>query len=539
MKTARLAAAVAFALAGLVHAQDTNPPQLPQQGLPQLPQPLPPSAPTPGTPPSPAVATPSATTAPALPAVENSVVKIFSTVRAPDPYKPWAKQSPRDITGSGVIIEGKRILTNAHVVGYASQVEVQASQSGDKVPAKVIALARGLDLAVLELEDNSFFDKRPPVQRAAVLPDVREAVYAYGYPVGGNSLSTTRGIVSRVEFVGYGSFSSGLRIQIDAPINPGNSGGPVIAGDKMIGLAFSMAAGAQNIGYVIPNEEIELFLKDVADGRYDGKPLLHDSIQTLENPALRQYLKLDKSVEGAVVHRPYKTDASWPLKEWDVITHIGEYPIDNQGMVKLGSNLRVRFQYRIQQVAKNGKVPMTIVRGGKTMKVEVPTSGPRPLLIPDLNGGYPSYFVYGPVTFTRATAEFMASLASNAAAMNAYSFNASPLVTRRGDSPDATREELVVISGPFFPNRLVTGYGNRVGSVVDTVNGTRIRSLAHLVSTLRDLKDEHVVFKFDQRYGESLILPRKAALDATEGILSDNGIRMQGSEDMMKVWGGK
>ena len=539
MKTARLAAAVAFALAGLVHAQDTNPPQLPQQGLPQLPQPLPPSAPTPGTPPSPAVATPSATTAPALPAVENSVVKIFSTVRAPDPYKPWAKQSPRDITGSGVIIEGKRILTNAHVVGYASQVEVQASQSGDKVPAKVIALARGLDLAVLELEDNSFFDKRPPVQRAAVLPDVREAVYAYGYPVGGNSLSTTRGIVSRVEFVGYGSFSSGLRIQIDAPINPGNSGGPVIAGDKMIGLAFSMAAGAQNIGYVIPNEEIELFLKDVADGRYDGKPLLHDSIQTLENPALRQYLKLDKSVEGAVVHRPYKTDASWPLKEWDVITHIGEYPIDNQGMVKLGSNLRVRFQYRIQQVAKNGKVPMTIVRGGKTMKVEVPTSGPRPLLIPDLNGGYPSYFVYGPVTFTRATAEFMASLASNAAAMNAYSFNASPLVTRRGDSPDATREELVVISGPFFPNRLVTGYGNRVGSVVDTVNGTRIRSLAHLVSTLRDLKDEHVVFKFDQRYGESLILPRKAALDATEGILSDNGIRTQGSEDMMKVWGGK
>lgn len=539
MKTARLAAAVAFALAGLVHAQDTNPPQLPQQGLPQLPQPLPPSAPTPGTPPSPAVATPSATTAPALPAVENSVVKIFSTVRAPDPYKPWAKQSPRDITGSGVIIEGKRILTNAHVVGYASQVEVQASQSGDKVPAKVIALARGLDLAVLELEDNSFFDKRPPVQRAAVLPDVREAVYAYGYPVGGNSLSTTRGIVSRVEFVGYGSFSSGLRIQIDAPINPGNSGGPVIAGDKMIGLAFSMAAGAQNIGYVIPNEEIELFLKDVADGRYDGKPLLHDSIQTLENPALRQYLKLDKSVEGAVVHRPYKTDASWPLKEWDVITHIGEYPIDNQGMVKLGSNLRVRFQYRIQQVAKNGKVPMTIVRGGKSMKVEVPTSGPRPLLIPDLNGGYPSYFVYGPVTFTRATAEFMASLASNAAAMNAYSFNASPLVTRRGDSPDATREELVVISGPFFPNRLVTGYGNRVGSVVDTVNGTRIRSLAHLVSTLRDLKDEHVVFKFDQRYGESLILPRKAALDATEGILSDNGIRTQGSEDMMKVWGGK
>ncbi|MCC2958449.1 trypsin-like peptidase domain-containing protein [Massilia sp. IC2-477] len=523
MKTARLAAAVAFALAGLVHAQDTTPPP----------------SPTPGTPPSPAVATPSATTAPALPAIENSVVKIFATVRRPDPYKPWSKQSPADVTGSGVIIEGKRILTNAHVVGYASQVEVQASQSGDKVSAKVIALARGLDLAVLELDDPSFFDKRPPVQRAAVLPDVREAVFAYGYPVGGNSLSTTRGIVSRVEFVGYGSFSSGLRIQIDAPINPGNSGGPVIAGDKMIGLAFSMAANAQNIGYVIPNEEIELFLKDVADGRYDGKPLLHDSVQTLENPALRQYLKIDKSVEGALVHRPYKTDASWPLKEGDIITHIGEYPIDNQGMVKLGANLRVRFQYRIQQLAKNGKVPMTVIRGGKPVKIEVPTSGPRPLLIPDLNGGYPSYFVYGPVVFTRATNEFLSFLASSAPMANVYAFNDSPLMTQRGDSPDAAREELVVISGPFFPHKLVTGYSNRFGSVVESVNGTRIRSLAHLVTVLRDLKDEFVVFKFDQRFGENLILPRKAALDATEGILSDNGIRTQGSEDMMKVWGGK
>ncbi|WP_292037958.1 S1C family serine protease [Massilia sp. UBA6681] len=523
MKTARLAAAVAFALSGLVHAQDTSPPP----------------APTPATPPSPAVATPSATRAPALPAVENSVVKIFATVRRPDPYKPWTKASPADVTGSGVIIEGKRILTNAHVVGYASQVEVQASQSGDRVPAKVIALARGLDLAVLELEDPSFFDKRPPVQRAAVLPDVREAVFAYGYPVGGNSLSTTRGIVSRVEFVGYGSFSSGLRIQIDAPINPGNSGGPVIAGDKMIGLAFSMAANAQNIGYVIPNEEIELFLKDVADGRYDGKPLLHDSFQNLENTGLRQYLKIDKSVEGALVHRPYKNDASWPLKEGDIVTHVGEYPIDNQGMVKLGSNLRVRFQYRIQQLAKDGKVPMSIIRAGKPMKVEVPTSGPRPLLIPDLNGGYPSYFVYGPVVFTRATSEFLSFMVASAPAANAYAFNDSPLITRRGDSPDATREELVVISGPFFPHPLVRGYNNRFGSVVDTVNGVKIRSLAHLVSTLRDLKDEHVVFKFDQRYGENMILPRKAVLDATEGILSDNGIRTQGSEDMMKVWNGK
>jgi S1-C subfamily serine protease len=479
--------------------------------------------------------------APAVSArVENSVVKVFSTLRRPDPYKPWAKQAPQSVTGSGVVIEGKRILTNAHVVGYASQVEVQAGQSGDKVGATVVAISRGMDLAVLKLDDESFFDTHAPVPRESTLPEVRDAVFAYGYPVGGNSLSITKGIVSRVEFVPYHYGSNGLRIQVDAPINPGNSGGPVIAGDKMVGLAFSVAANAQNIGYIIPNEEVELFLRDVADGHYDGKPLMTDHIQTLENPALRQYLKLDKTVEGPIVQHPARSDAAYPLKEWDVITKIGDYPIDNQGMVKLGSSsLRVSFRYHVQHVAKNGKLPLTIVRAGKPMQVELPVSASRPLLIDELHGAYPSYFVYGPIVFSRASAEFLSFIGTNPQAMSAYSFNASPLVTRRGDEPDANRQELVVVSSPFFPHKLVSGYSNRMGSVVESVNGVPVKSLRHLVALLRDLKDELVVIRFDQRSSESMVLPRKAMLEATDGILQDNGIRTQGSDDMLAVWNGK
>ncbi|MFI4981786.1 MAG: trypsin-like peptidase domain-containing protein, partial [Nevskiales bacterium] len=95
----------------------------------------------------------------AIPAgVERSVVKVFTTVRYPDPFRPWAKQSPSDISGSGVVIDGHRILTNAHVVLYASQVQIQANQGGDRVGATVEAIAPGIDLAVLKLDDNSFFD---------------------------------------------------------------------------------------------------------------------------------------------------------------------------------------------------------------------------------------------------------------------------------------------------------------------------------------------------------------------------------------------
>ena len=79
---------------------------------------------------------------------------------------------------------------------------------------------------MLKLDDDSFFDAHPPLPRAAKLPEIKDAVMVYGYPEGGTSLSITKGIVSRIEFVPYNAPVSGLRIQIDAAINPGNSGGP-------------------------------------------------------------------------------------------------------------------------------------------------------------------------------------------------------------------------------------------------------------------------------------------------------------------------
>jgi S1-C subfamily serine protease len=470
---------------------------------------------------------------------ETAVVKVFATLRRPDLVKPWAKQGPAEVTGSGVIIEGHRILTNAHVVSYASQVQVQANEAGDKVFAKVVAIAPGIDLAVLQVDDKAFFDSRPPLPRASVLPQIKDPVLAYGFPTGGTSLSITKGIVSRIEFVPYNFPVSGLRIQIDAAINPGNSGGPAVAGDKMIGLAFSTLNNAQNIGYIIPNEEIELFLKDVADGRYDGKPAMYDELQTLENPALRTYLKADASVQGMVVHRPFEDGGSSPLKEWDVITRIADTPIDDEGMIKLGNNLRVDFRYLIQNVASKGTVPLTVVRSGKSLQIQLPAPSTRPLLIPGLNGDYPPYFIYGPLVFSKATLQFSGMLSGRSALSSALSFVHNPLVTRIGDPPEADRQELVIVSSPLFPHKLSKGYSNPSGGIIYSVNGTRIRSLAHLVAVLRDLKDEFVSFEFDGEGGEGIVFPRAEAVAATEDILNDNDVRAQGSPDMLKVWQSK
>lgn len=472
------------------------------------------------------------------PAVENSVVKIFSTMRYPDPYKPWTKKAPQDSTGTGIVIEGNRILTNAHVALYASQVQVQANQSGDKIPATVDFIAPGIDLAILKLEDESFFADHAPLPRSQIVPNVKDAVIVYGFPTGGSSMSITKGIVSRIEFAAYSYPIFGLRIQIDAAINPGNSGGPAMSGDQMIGLAFSRLGGADNIGYIIPCEEIELFLRDVADGRYDGKPALFNQLQTFENPALRSYLKIEKGTEGILVQEVDGAEADYPLKPWDLITRIGDSPIDNEGMVKVGGGLRVRFQYLIQQLARNGTVPLTVVRQQKTLKLDVPVPTNRPMLIESLEGTYPPYFILGPFVFTSGTDMFLAPLANNAKALNSLSFIGNPLVTRRGDHPAFPGEELVLVAAPSFPHRLTKGYDNPISRAVRAVNGIPIKNLRHLVEVLRDSRDEFFTFEFFGR-GETYVLPRQEMIAATEEILSDNGVRDQGSSELMEIWKNK
>jgi S1-C subfamily serine protease len=476
--------------------------------------------------------------------IENSVVKVFASMRYPEPYKPWTKQAASEATGSGVVISGNRILTNAHVVMYASEVQIRANQSGNKITAKVETLARDMDLAILKLEDGAFFKDRPALDCAATLPEIKDAVMAFGYPVGGDSLSVTKGIVSRVDFSAYGydpagTGAAGLRIQVDAAINPGNSGGPAVVGDKMIGLAFASLGGAQNISYIIPCDEISLYLADVADGRYDGKMVMPDRLQTLENAALRTFLKLPAEAHGIVVDEPASRTGAVGLKKWDLITKIGSSPVDDQGMVKISASSRVGFQYLVQSTVKNGTVPLTIVRDSKTLEIALPVKPAQPGLISSLDGAYPSYFVYGPIVFSDASMEFLGGFMRNNGMGGSLGIMASSLITRMFDSPRFQGESLVVVAAPFFPHRLAQGYSNPMGSVISKVNGVAVKNLGHLVELLRDQTAEFITFEFEGPFTETLVFSHKEMLAATEPILTDNGVRSQGSADTLAVWNAK
>ena len=469
--------------------------------------------------------------------VRDLVVKIHATRRSPDVLKPWTRLNPVNVSGSGVVIDGRRILTNAHVVQNASQIYVQPNQSADKLAARVVAIAQSTDLAILRLEDESFFNQRGSLPFAEELPKVKDLVSVYGFPTGGTELSVTEGIVSRIEFTTYYHFTMGLRIQVDAALNPGNSGGPAVSQGRLVGLVFSYIPSAQNIGYLIPVEEIRLFLDDVADGVYDGKPQMHDLFQTVENNVLREQLGLRKGSGGLMVVEPHRGDANYPLKEWDVVTAIGGQAIDSDGKVAVRYDLRLSALYLVQKHAKSDALDLTVQRGGQPARITVPVQRRRELVVPYLLNRSPRYFIYGPLVFCSATQDYIERLGNQTELF--LSRQGNPLMMKRYDKPAFAGEEMVIICSPMFPHSITKGYDDPSGSVVSELDGVPVKNLRHFVEILRDGKGQRVSFKFARmtnRGWENMVFDRAAMLAATEDILKDFGIRYPYSDDLRSVW---
>ena len=433
-----------------------------------------------------------------------------------------------------MILEGKRVLTNAHVVLYASQIFVQADQTTERVPAKVKAIAPGIDLALVEVEKPSFFDDHPPLRLAADIPAVKQTVSVYGYPIGGEQLSVTQGIVSRIECTQIYCFISGLRIQIDAALNPGNSGGPAVIDGKITGLVHSKLNRGENIGYLIAADEIRMFLADVQNGPYHGKLQLWDTVQGTENEALRAKLGLGKET-GVMVCHPFSSAADYPLKKWDLIMRIGGQPLDNQGNVKIKEDLRVSYQYLVPKLAKHGRLRLTIFRDRKLREVNVPLRADRNLVVPFLLDKYPRYFICGPMVFMPASQELMARLTASTWAASMLMVNQSPLVARAMDHPAFQGEEIVTLGYGLLPHKTAKGYSLSPFSVLSRLNGTPVRNLAHLVELVRDAKGEFLTIDLAGE-GSPLVFRRQEILQATEDILADEGVRKQYSDDLERVW---
>ncbi|HYM95911.1 MAG TPA: trypsin-like peptidase domain-containing protein [Candidatus Sulfotelmatobacter sp.] len=169
-------------------------------------------------------------------------------------------------TGSGMVVDTKGdIVTNAHVVAGASQIQVTFS-NGQTVNATLVGSNSGADLAVVRVSVPAA-SLHPVVFANSSAVQVGDTVYAIGAPFG-LSESMTSGIVSAINRTD-GSSQSGL-IQTDAAINPGNSGGPLVnAQGQVIGIDSSIDSpvyGNVGIGFAIPSNQVAQLLPSLEGG---------------------------------------------------------------------------------------------------------------------------------------------------------------------------------------------------------------------------------------------------------------------------------
>jgi S1-C subfamily serine protease len=340
----------------------------------------------------------------------SSVVRIYATTQDPDHDSPWQARVPQSSTGSGVIIAPDRVLTGAHVVANATFVQVQKISATDKSVARVVSVCHDCDLALLAIEDRHFMEGIDPAELGE-LPDLRDRVAVVGFPIGGEEISITEGVVSRIEVQRYAhSQRHLLAVTVDAAINKGNSGGPVFKSGHVVGIAFQTLENAENVGEMVPAPIIRHFLA-AAPTRPDIQiPAIGITTQNLENPFLRKRFGLAAGDGGVLVLSVDYGGSAWGVLEpGDALLEIAGHKIAGNSTVKFRGRYRTRYDVMLGWSSVGETIDLTLLRRGVRRKVGLVLAPPSPLVPRNRYDQPPTYYIYGGLVFQMLTRDYLST----------------------------------------------------------------------------------------------------------------------------------
>jgi S1-C subfamily serine protease len=463
----------------------------------------------------------------------HSLVKVFSMTSKPDFFQPWQNRGQSSATGSGFVLSGQRILTNAHVVANQTFLMVRKQGDSKKYIARLIAAGHECDLALLTVDDPSFF-KDLPVLELGELPKLRETVSVLGYPMGGDNVSITEGVVSRIEPVIYShSLRELLAIQIDAAINPGNSGGPVIdKNKKVIGMAFQGLSKSQNIGYMIPVSIINHFIQDIKDGQFDGFPTFPFLIMKMENPDMRKWAKMNNEQSGVLVCEiPPMLKKKCPFKENDVILAIDGKKIANDATIKFRSDEVIFFENTIWSKFIGDSCKFQLLRDGKLLEVDYKLSRDKRLVPRRFFDRLPTYYIVGGLVFVPLTVNYLDSWRDwwTSGPRDLVNYVTHGKIT-------AKRDEIVVLSF-VLADKSTVGYQYVKFQPIIKANGIKLKNLQHLIDIIEKQKDKYLILQYRNKV--KLVIDLEQQRKATAEILKRYRIpndRSQNLESLEKMF---
>lgn len=462
--------------------------------------------------------------------ISDAIVKVYAVSDPPDYLNPWNMMGPSSVTGSGAVIEGNRILTNAHVVSDLTFIQVRRYGDTQRYPARLLAISHQCDLALITVDDPSFFQGIDPLPTGD-LPATNQEVLVYGFPMGGDTLSITKGVVSRIEHQPYVHSSITLLAgQIDAAINPGNSGGPVIVDGKIVGVVMQGIPSSQNIGYMVPAPIIKHFFEDLSDEQLDGFPNLGVYMQYMENPDIREKYTMPVNITGVLVNQVIPgSSADGIIQPGDVILSIDDSPIANDGTVEFRAKERTNLAYIVQKHQIGDDLYLKILRNGKVqnLSVNLSSSYEKNWLIPyEQYETLPTYYIYGGLVFSPLSINLFNIWGSSW-------FNNAPkeLVALLANNIPTVEGEQVIILLRVLPASVNDGYQNYAPWIVKKVNGKVVLNMKELVQAIESNESNSFII-LENNSNQQIVLNREKVKQANPQILATYKIREDRSLDL-------
>jgi len=416
----------------------------------------------------------------------ESVIRLEVASQTPDYQTPWNAGNFRSGSGSGFKVGDNLYMTNAHVVSNSQRIIVRKHGQPGAYQARVVHIAHDCDLALLELEDDSAFADVPALKFGG-LPQLESEVRAIGYPIGGERISVTRGVVSRIDFSTYShsGIDQHLVIQVDAAINPGNSGGPVMQGDKVVGVAFQGLRAADNTGYMIPTPVIQRFLEDVKSGSYDHYVDLAVGDFQLLNKTQREALGLSDDGRGILIADVLPGgSADGVLETGDVLLSLDEFPVFANGQVMIDGEM-VAMHEIVERKFAGESVLVSFIRGGETIEAEIELHRFEPSRIFEIKyDERPQFAMVGGLVFQPLSRNLI--FAHRLSGMEIRNFIGNYLQRHMFiEWPE------VILLTSVLPDEINADVVAFSGTIVDTINGREIRSMSDLKEALvRPLEED-------------------------------------------------
>lgn len=454
--------------------------------------------------------------------IEAAIIFIEVTTQRGDWFTPWQRANITRASGSGFIIGPGQVMTNAHIVSDAKQIIVR--RNGDSTPyfATVEYVAHDSDLALLRVENEDFINGAKPLSLGG-LPSLQTRVRTYGFPAGGEKISRTEGVVSRIQFITYlhSGADAHLGIQTDSAINPGNSGGPVLQEGKVVGVAFQTNTSLNDVGFFIPTTVMKRFLRDIQDSRYDGYGEMGIVTSNLVNRSYREFLGLPKHLGGVVVDRIMPAaSAEGFLLPGDVIVSIDEKPVGMDGTINYHGH-SLNFEQLAEEKQINDFVRFTVWREGAVREVRFPLrnfqDGARVRSKFDV---LPEYVIYAGLVFMKLDQEYLKTFGNfwrNANKKLIYDH-----FYRSIEDPASAGRETVVLTR-ILPHEVNSAYRGRSNSIVAKINGMEIQRLADVPRAFDQIEGNfHRVEIMES--GIEIVMDRENAATAHREILATYGI---------------